>query len=180
MNVLMCICVVRFLIVGASCGPVERPPRPHVPGRTRSGCPVQDMGHCGVRCCQERVLVWRGFRGPGRWSQRRTRSTLLLQGPGGVATRLVQRIGGPAVHGDSEQHAGYGHHHLRWGKAQEGQGKRRDGSSGANGNGTIAIRAAKFGSSDSRGATGVQWFNRRFSAFKRAAEPPSPSSTVHS
>ena len=73
-----------------------------------------------------------------------------------VATRLVPRIGGPAVHGDSEQHAGYGHHHTRWGKAQEGQGKRRDGSSGANGNGTIAIRAAKCGSSDPRGATGVQ------------------------
>ena len=82
-------------------------------------------------------LVWRGFRGPRRWSQRRTRSALLLQGPGGVATRLVRRIGGPAVHGDSEQHAGYGRHHLRWGKAQEGQGKRRDGSSGATGNGTI-------------------------------------------
>ena len=81
---------------------------------------------------------------------------LLLQGPGGVATRLVRRIGGPAVHGDSEQHAGYGRHHLRWGKAQEGQSKRRDGSSGANGNGTIAIRAAKCGSSDPRGATGMQ------------------------
>ena len=27
-----------------------------------------------------------------------SRSTLLLQGPGGVATRLVRRIGGPAVH----------------------------------------------------------------------------------
>ena len=96
------------------------------------------------------------LRRTGRWSQRRTRSTFLLQGPGGVATRLVRRIGGPAVHGDSEQHAGYGHHHLRWGKAQEGQGKRRNGSSGANGNGTIAIRAAKGGSSDPRGATGVQ------------------------
>ena len=92
MIVLMSICVVRFLIVGAACGPVERPPKPHVPGQTRSGCPVQDMGHCGVQCCQERVLVWRGFRGPGRWSQRRTRSTLLLQGPGGVANRLVRRM----------------------------------------------------------------------------------------
>ena len=147
---------VRFLIVGAPCGPVERPPGPHVPGRTRAGCPVQDIGHCGVRCCQERVLVWRGLRGPRRWSQRRTRSALLLQGPGGVATRLVRRIGGPAVNGDSEQHAGYGRHHLRWGKAQEGQGKVRNGSSGATGNGTIAIRAAKCGSSDPRGATGVQ------------------------
>ena len=96
------------------------------------------------------------FCGPGRWSQRRTRSRLLLQGPRGVATRLVRRIGGPAVDGDSDQHAGYGRHHLRWGKAQEGQGKRRDGSSGANGNGTIAICAAKCGSSDPRGATGVQ------------------------
>ena len=159
--VAVCFCVyecsdVRFLIVGAACRPVERPPRPHVPGRTRSGCPVQDMGHCGVRCCQERVLVWRGFRGPGRWSQRRTRSRLLLQGPGGVATRLVRRIGGPAVHGNSKQHAGYERHHRRWRKAQEGQGKRCDGSSGANGNGTISIRAAKCGSSDPRGATGVQ------------------------
>ena len=53
-------------------------------------------------------------------------------------------------------HAGYGRHHLRWGKAQEGQGKRRDGSSGTNGNGTIAIRAARCGSSNPRGATGVQ------------------------
>ena len=104
MNVLMCV----FLIVGAPCGSVERPPGPHVPGQTRAGCPVQDMGHRGVRCCHERVLVWRGLRGPRRWSQRRTRSALLLQGPGGVATRLVRRIGGPAVHGDSEQHAGYG------------------------------------------------------------------------
>ena len=76
--------------------------------------------------------------------------------PGGVATRLVRRIGGLAVHGDSEQHAGYGCHHLRWEKAQEGHGKRRDGSRGANGNGTIAICAAKCGSSDPRGATGVQ------------------------
>ena len=135
---------------------LERLPRPHVPGRTRSGCPVQDMGHCGVRCCQECVLVSRGFRGPGQWLQRQTRSTLLLQGPGGVANRLVRRIRGPAVHGDSEQHAGYGRHNLRWGKAQEGQGKRRDSSSVANGNDTITIRAAKCGSSDPRGATGVQ------------------------
>ena len=44
----------------------------------------------------------------------------------------------------------------RWGKAQEGQGKRRDGSSSTNGNSTIAIRAAKCGSSNPRGATGVQ------------------------
>ena len=60
------------------------------------------------------------------------------------------------VHGDSEKHAGYGCHHLRWGKAQEGQGKRRVTSSGANGNGTIAIRAAKCGSSEPRGATDLQ------------------------
>ena len=101
-------------------------------------------------------MVLRGFCGPGRWSQRMTRSTLLLQGAGRVATRLVRRIGGPAVHGNSEQHAGYGRHHLRSGKAQEGQGKRCDGSSGANSNGTIAVRAAKCGSSDPSGATGLQ------------------------
>ena len=130
---------------------LNRLPHGFTPASLRCLCAMdpESLGKA-LRCCQERVLVWRGFRGPGRWSQRRTRSTLLLQGPGGVATRLVRRIGGPAVHGDSEQHAGYGRHHLRWGKAQEGQGKRRDGSSGTNGNGTIAIRAAKCG------ATGVQ------------------------
>ena len=42
---------------------------------------------CGVA----RSASWFGADsvGQGRWSQRRTRSTFLLQGPGGVATRLV-------------------------------------------------------------------------------------------
>ena len=34
-------------------------------------------------------MVWRGFCATGRWSQPRTWPTLLLQGPGGAATRLL-------------------------------------------------------------------------------------------
>ena len=58
---------------------------------TRSGCPVHNMGHCRAWCCQKCVLVWRGFRVTGRWSQRRTWPTLLLQGSGVVATRLARQ-----------------------------------------------------------------------------------------
>ena len=93
-----------------------------------------------------------GF-GANSLGQHRTWPTLLFQCPGRATTRLDRRSGGPDVHADDKQHAGYGCQYLRWGKAKEGQGKCCN--SGANGNGTITIHAAQCVSSDPRGATDV-------------------------
>ena len=117
-------------------------PHSHMPSTNPVWMPCSLHGPLPVAVLPGARPVWHAFRGTGRCSQRRTWPMLLLGGPGGFVIKWIRQNGGPAVHADDEQRAGNGRHHLRWGKAQEGQGKCRNDSSGANGNGTVSISAA--------------------------------------